>query len=173
MSTAGPNGIHRGHPAVLKDAGEGALRSRRGANIHAGVENPARIIGRKISQVIDNRNARENAGAERVDVHRLRSEGLADCAVDLFANEAEDFRNTEVGPNGLAVRDGRDLATGVQVLAETLDRRKPERRRGGIVLVVILQRQSVFGSWQVVEIRNSLVGYEISRLREKNILRES
>ena len=52
------------------------------------------------------------------------------------------------------------------------DRGEPERCCRGIVLVVILQRQSVFGGRQVVQIRDGLIGNKIRRLREKHIFRK-
>ena len=35
---AGPNGVGGGHPAILKDAGEGALRSRGRSDVQSGIE---------------------------------------------------------------------------------------------------------------------------------------
>ncbi len=101
-----------------------------------------------------------------------RSEGLANRAVDLFADEAEHFGDTEIRRDGLRVGNGGDLAACIQMLGETFNRGISERRERGIVLVVVLQRQSVFRGWLVVEIGDGLIGDEIGGLGEKNILRE-
>lgn len=58
------------------------------------------------------------------------------------------------------------------MLGEPFDGGIAERRQRGIVLVIVLQRHSVFGCWLVVEIGDGLIGDEIGGLRKKNIFRE-
>src|ERR1700674_2246437 len=58
------------------------------------------------------------------------------------------------------------------MLRKSLDRGIPKWRRGRVMLVVILQCECVFGTYQVIEIRYGLIGYEIRRLREEHVLRE-
>ena len=117
-----PAGVDRRHPAILENAGERALRSCRRTDVRSRVENKVRIRRGLVSQIIDNRDARKNRRTERVDAHRLRSKGLGDRAVDFFADEAEYFRDAEVRRQRLSVGNARDLAAGVQMLGESLDR---------------------------------------------------
>src|ERR1022692_812443 len=58
------------------------------------------------------------------------------------------------------------------MLRRSLDRGVSERRRGRVVLVVILQRERVFGADQVIEIGHGLVGDEIRWLRDEGVFRE-
>ena len=102
----------------------------------------------------------------------MRSEGLGNRTVDLLANEPEDLGDTKVRLDRLRVRNARNLTASVQVLRETFDGGIAEWRRGGIVLVVVLQRQSIFRGRQVIEVRYGLVGNEVGRLGEENILWE-
>src|ERR1700720_1845084 len=58
------------------------------------------------------------------------------------------------------------------MLRKSFDRGIPEWRGRRGVLVVILQCERVFGTYQVIEIGYCLVGDEISRLRYEGIFRE-
>ena len=82
-----PTGVNRRHPAILKNAGERALRSGRRTDVRSRVEHKVCVSRRIVPQVIHNCDARKNVRAERVDAHGLRSERLANGAVDLLANE--------------------------------------------------------------------------------------
>src|SRR6202022_4261735 len=170
--SANPTGVDGRHPAVLENPGERALRSCRRPDILPGVENKVRIRRRLVSQIIDNRDARKNRRTECVDAYRLSREGLGNRAEYFLADEAEDFGDAEVRREGLRVGNACDLAAGVQVLVDPFDGGKPERRGGGIVLVVILQRQGVFGGGEVVQVRDSLIRNKIGRLSEKHIFRK-
>ncbi len=65
----------------------------------------------------------------QVGAELLRREGLVDRAVDLFANEAENFGDAEIRRQRLRIGDRGDLAAGVEVLRETRRRRSRRRER--------------------------------------------
>ncbi len=102
----------------------------------------------------------------------LRREGLADGAVDLFANEAEDFGDAEVGLQRLRVHDRGDLAAGVEILREARRFGVGEGRGGRVVLVVILERERVFGIDDVVDVGDGLVGDEIGSAGSESVFGE-
>ena len=91
---------------------------------------------------------------------------------DFFADEAKHFGNAEIRRDRLGVGDGCDLAAGIQMLGETFHGGVAEGRERGIVLVVVLQRQSIFRGWLVIKIGDGLIGDEIGGLGEENILWE-
>jgi hypothetical protein len=123
----------------LEDAGEGALGGGAAADVGGGVEDKVLVVrgggkaGIVISVVVDDGNAGEEGRAESVDggvgggcagkllnvgSKLLRREGLRDGAVDLFADEAEDFDDAEIRFDDLRVGDAGYLASGVEMLSE-------------------------------------------------------
>ena len=94
-------------------------------------------------------------------------ERLSDRAVNFFANEAENFGHVEVGRNDLGVGDGGDLAAGIEMLSEPGHAGISVGSDAGIVLVVILQRQSVLGVDDPIEVADRLIGQEIRGARRE------
>ena len=153
-----PDGVGRGHEAVLEDAGEGALGGGAAADVGGSVKDKVLVVGSKVTVIVDDGDAGKEGRAESVDggvgggcageagnigAKLLRSEGLVDGAVDLFANEAEDFDDAEIRFDDLRVGDARDLASGIEMLRETGEAGVGVGSDAGIVLIVILQGDSV------------------------------
>ncbi len=67
-----PNGVRRGHEAVLKNAGESPLTLRGAhANGHAGVGHDVYVVRSEVAEIVKNRETWEKCGAEHVQ-GRLR-----------------------------------------------------------------------------------------------------
>ena len=90
----------------------------------------------------------------------------------FLSNEAKHFGDAEVRCKHLRVGDGRDLAAGIQPLRKSRDSGIRVGRDARIVLVVILQRQSVLGVDDPVEIADRLIGDEICGSRNESVFRE-
>src|ERR1700722_13440414 len=80
----------------------------------------------------------------------FRGESFPRLSTIVMPGKTEYFGDAEVRFDGLRVRNRSYLASSVQVLRETFDRGIREGGRGGIVLVVVLQRQRVFGGSQII-----------------------
>ena len=154
----GPDGVGARHEAILEDAGESALRGGATADVGGGVEDEVLVVGSGVAVVVDDGDAGEEGRAEGVNggigggcagetlnvgAELLRGEGLLDGAVDLFTDEAEDFDDAEIGFHDLGVGDGGDLAAGVEILGEAGRAGIGVGSDAGIVLIVILERDSV------------------------------
>ena len=74
-----------------------------------------------------------------------------------------DFTNERVG-------DGADLRAGVEMLGEAGNAGVGVRRKGGIVLVEVLQRQRVFAGGVVVEVGDGQVSRESSRAGDECVV---
>ena len=119
MLAHGPDGVGRGHETILEDAGEGALGDGAAADVGGSVEDTVlRCTEQIVAVVVDDGDAGKEGRAEGIDgdgggcagelersTELLRSEGLVDGAVDLFADEAEDFGDAEIGLDDLRVGD--------------------------------------------------------------------
>ena len=103
------------------------------ADVGGRVKDKILVVGGRIAIVVDDGDAGKERGAKRVNggighgcpreavdvgAKLLRSEGLVDRAIHFFANETEDFDNTEVRFEDLGIGDGSDLAAGVEMLRE-------------------------------------------------------
>ena len=173
----GPDGVGGRHEAILENAGEGALRSGAFADVGGGVENIIFVVvSGRIAVVVDDGDPGEVGRTERVDsgvskrsagealnvrAKLLRSERLVDGAIDFFANETEDFDDAEIRFEELRVGDARDLAAGIEMLRESGRTGVRIGSDAGIVLIVILEGESVFGIDDPVEVGDGLMGEEV------------
>jgi len=123
-----PNSVGRRHPAVLKDAGEGALRSCGRPDIRPRIETKLVLAGELFpkSSTIVIPGKTEDPNALIPTACGVKS--LPYGAIDLLANESEYFGDTEVWSDGLRISNARHLAARIQVLRKTLDRGIPEGR---------------------------------------------
>ena len=138
MCRQGPNRICRGIEAVLENSGISALPGRAGPDQRAvrirwkdrgcvhdtdSGENTrsAQIVNQQI--VGGYRAGVQRAGhfgkSRRERSQRLRCKGLVHGAVGFFPDEAENFRNAQVGLYDLRVAERDHLAAGIQTLRES------------------------------------------------------
>ena len=176
-----PDGAGRWIESVLKSARKGALRSCSGAEIHGvGIRGKdrsgphdakSRKDGRTkcVDRAIGSRCSGKSHTCRRELRHAKR---LVDRGVGLFADEAKDFRNAQIGLCELRMAERDHLAAGIQVLGETLDHRIRIRGDGRVVLVVILRKQGMLRIRIPVQISDRLVGKEIRCTRHFGVLRE-
>ncbi len=187
VAAESPDCVGAGHEAILEDAGEGALGVGAAADVDAGIGNFVDVPGSFVAVIIDDGDAGEIIGAEGVErglgsgqagdllgegAELLRRERLSHGAVDLFTDEAKDFDDAEIGAQKLGVGDRGDLAACVEVLGEATESGVGVGRGGGIVLVVILEGEGVFGIDDPIEIGDGLIGEEVSGAWRKNIFGE-
>lgn len=147
-----PNGVCRRHESVLEHTRKSSLGVRAIPDIHAGVGDKACVVRGDVSIVINNGQAWEEGGAKGVNAgvwqretgellnvgsKLLWRERLVNGAIDLFANEAENFRYAESRRKSLRIGDGGHLAAGIQMLGEPGRTRIGVRGDAGVVLVIV------------------------------------
>ena len=98
-------------------------------------------------------------------------EGLIIGVVELLPQEAQGLLRAEVGSDQIGVVDGEDLRAGVEVLGEAGNVGVGVRSDGGIVLIVVLERQGVFAGGVVVEVGDGLVADEVGRSGDEGVKR--
>ena len=113
MSSLIPNGIGRRHDAILENSRERPLRR---GTLTEGEELVIRYVpgvGRpEQSERVYDRDARKERGAEGVDTHLLRREGLCDRAINPLAKDSQYFRHTQIRPQRLRIGERSDLTAG-------------------------------------------------------------
>ena len=107
-----------------------------------------------------------------MSVRRLATFAVVVVLPEPCRPKTEDFDDAQMGCQGLRIGDGRHLAAGVQMLRKSRDARIGKRSGGGIVLVVIFQRQDILRARGPIEVGDGLIGDEICRPEHRGILRK-